>query len=68
MSDEQIARFCTLSNQAKELLNAGIERFNLSARSINKTLKLARTIADLNEHEILEKQDISEALGFRVRF
>ena len=39
MSDEQNCRFCTLSNQAKELLNAGIERFNLSARSINKTLK-----------------------------
>lgn len=67
MSDSEIAKFCILDDMAKSTLGMGVSRFNLSQRGINKTLKVARTIADLNSHKNIEKADISEALSFRVR-
>jgi magnesium chelatase family protein len=39
----------------------------LSYRSINKVLKVARTIADLNDNEIIMKNDILKSLNFRRR-
>ena len=44
-----------------------ITRYDLSQRGVNKTLKLARTIADLAGAEIIAKAHILEALSFRIR-
>jgi len=67
LSDAEIKRVCVMENDAQSLLDSAVARFNLSQRGINKTLKIARTIADLKEHENIDKSDISEALSFRIR-
>ncbi|CZE46122.1 YifB family Mg chelatase-like AAA ATPase [Campylobacter geochelonis] len=67
LEGSEIERICVLSVQAKDVLNQAISRFNLSQRGINKTLKVARTIADLANSEMIEKAHILESLSFRVR-
>jgi magnesium chelatase family protein len=49
------------------ILDQATQRFALSARSINKVLKVARTIADLSGSHQIEKAHILEALSYRKR-
>ena len=67
LSDEEIAKFCVCEDEAKSALDMSISRFALTQRGINKTLKVARTIADLEGSETIKKSHILEALSFRVR-
>jgi len=67
MSDSEIEEFCILSENAQEVLDMAIERFSLSFRSIKKVQKVARTIADLNESSVIEKEHLLEALSYRRR-
>jgi magnesium chelatase family protein len=67
LDDKQIKQFCTLDNEAQIILDKAIENFALSFRSINKVLKVARTIADLNRLKDIDKSSILEALSFRKR-
>ncbi|WP_169943010.1 YifB family Mg chelatase-like AAA ATPase [Campylobacter sp. RM15925] len=67
LSDEEIAKFCVCDSEAKSVLDMSIGRFALTQRGINKTLKVARTIADLDGSQIIKKPHILEALSFRVR-
>lgn len=67
LSDRDVAKFCTLNSEAKNALDKAISKFSLSQRGINKTLKVARTIADLSEKEAIGKSEILESLSFRVR-
>lgn len=54
-----------LDEDGKKLLTNAIEKFSLSARGYHRVLKVARTIADLNKNENVEKGDIGEALAYR---
>ncbi len=54
--------------EALALLQQAATRLNLSARSWHRTLKVARTIADLAGHEALEKSHLAEALQYRRPF
>ncbi len=67
MSDLDIKKYCILDNLGKKILNSGIERFNLTQRGIKKTLKVARTIADLEESSIIKKHHVLEALSYRIK-
>ncbi len=67
MSEADIARFCILDEDAKVALDRGVASYSLSQRGINKTLKVARTIADLAGSQIIIKPHIIEALSFRMR-
>lgn len=67
MDDGEVAKFCALSKEAQDILNMAISRYNLTQRSIVKIKKVARTIADLENRENIEKSDILEALSFRIR-
>ena len=67
LDDHETEKFCVLSQEANETLSLAIERFDLSFRGIKKVQKLARTIADLDKCEIIEKKHILEALSYRRR-
>jgi len=67
LCDEEIKKFCILDEESEELLQKAILNFQLSFRSINKVLKVARTIADLNKNDNITKQDLLKSLNFRRR-
>jgi len=67
LSDKEIKKYCVLDEGAEELLELSIQRFQLSFRSINKVLKVSRTIADLEKSKMIEKRHLIEALSYRKR-
>ena len=56
-----------LAADARSLAEQAAERLKLSARGYTRTLRVARTIADLSGAELTRRQDIAEALAFRHR-
>lgn len=67
LSSKNIADVTKLTPAATELLNQATERLKLSARSYFKLIKVARTIADLENSESIEPPHMAEALQFRSR-
>jgi magnesium chelatase family protein len=67
LNDEELKRYCVMSDDSQEILNKAIQSLNLSFRATNKVLKVARTIADLNLCEVIQKEHILEALSYRKR-
>lgn len=67
MRSKDIKEFCRLDEQSRELLKQAVNSYGLSARSYHKILKLAQTIADLEETEHINKNHIAEALQYRPR-
>ncbi len=65
MSTELIKKFCVLDNRMQQLLYDAINKYKLSVRSYYKVLKVARTIADLDERNHITTDDILEALSYR---
>ena len=58
-------RFCSMDAQAKKLLLQAVDRFHISMRTYGRIRKVARTIADLAQHEQIETADIAQAIQFR---
>jgi magnesium chelatase family protein len=54
-----------LSDEARQLLEKAVEHFRLSARGYHRVLRLARTIADLDQQDGVAKAHIAEAIGYR---
>ncbi|MCF6207618.1 MAG: ATP-binding protein [Sulfurovum sp.] len=67
LNEEEIETYCVLSSEAEQILQSAIEKFALSHRSIASVKKVARTIADIEGHEVIEKRDMLEALSYRRR-
>lgn len=67
LKDEDIKKYCVLDSEGENILNKATQNYSLSFRSINKVLKVARTIADLEASENIKKEHIFEALSFRKR-
>jgi magnesium chelatase family protein len=65
MSPGQIRRFCILDAESESLLESAMLKQGLSARAHDRILKVARTIADLEEKENIEPAHISEAINYR---
>lgn len=65
MNTQDIKRYCQLDKSASQLLEQAVTSLGLSARSHNRILKVARTIADLNDEESISMHHISEAIGYR---
>lgn len=65
MNENDIALYCTMENEAKDLINTAYEKYKLTARSYHRILKVARTIADLDGKEIIGQQHIGEAICYR---
>lgn len=56
---------CSIDDESKNLLRKAIDNLNLSARAYDRILKVARTIADLDESENIKTEHLSEAIHFR---
>jgi magnesium chelatase family protein len=66
MFSRQVRRFCRLDARSADLVKTATTRLGLSARSYTKTLKVARTIADLDGAEAIEVRHIAEAIQYRA--
>ena len=67
MAPGEIRDFCLIDGTAQSLLQAAMKQLNLSARAFHRILKLARTIADLDDRESIAAADIAEAIQYRPR-
>jgi magnesium chelatase family protein len=65
LSPTEIKEHCALKKEGQELLKMAFERLGLSFRAYHKVLKVARTIADLEEKVEIETEHIAEALQYR---
>lgn len=66
MGNKEIKKYCILDEESEKMLKSAVERLDLSARSYFKTLKIARTIADLAVNNDIELQHVQEALQYRA--
>lgn len=65
MPHAMLKKYCTLAPDAQKLLETAFKKMKLSARSYDRILKVARTIADLSGTEKISPQDIAEAIQLR---
>ena len=66
LSTAQVNQVCELGQSQIKLMSTALERLELSARAYHRVLKVARTIADLDQTRALEEHHLSEALGYRL--
>ena len=67
LNEQETVHFCILDEKAQESLERARNHFSLSARSIHKTMRIARSIADLSGSEMILNEHLLEALSFRKR-
>lgn len=60
-----IEQFCEIDGQAKEILRIAFEKLTLSGRAYGRILKVARTIADLEQEKNIKSEHIAEAIQYR---
>jgi magnesium chelatase family protein len=67
MEAKDIGKISLLDEKAKEVLNTSAKKLDLSARAYHRVIKLARTIADLDNSEEINTSHILEALQYRPK-
>lgn len=66
LSSAELRSVCQLSADDNEFLELAIEKLNLSTRAHHKILKIARTLADMERLENIERKHLTEALSYRA--
>ena len=64
---KDIQNLIPLSSECKDFLSQAAEKLNLSWRVVHRTIKLARTIADMNDKDKISVQNLAEAIQYRSR-
>lgn len=65
IQSKKLHAICTISEEGQLLLKNAMERINLSARAYNRILKVARTIADLDNSSPIRTEHLAEAIQYR---
>ena len=67
LKTDNIEQHCYLTNADKVLLQTATTKLGLSGRAIHRVMKVARTIADLNNSDLIMTQHLSEAISYRQK-
>lgn len=65
LSPKQLEAYAILDEPSKNMIEMAQQRLNLSARAYHRILRVARTIADLGQSELIQSMHLSEALSYR---
>lgn len=65
LADAQVERWCRLDRAGRNILQRSMKSLGMSARARGRVLKLARTIADLDENELIGLSHVSQAIMLR---
>ena len=65
LSNTEVKRYCTPDPEAVRLLNAAVDTLHLSMRAYQRILKVARTIADLDNEQTISSAHVAEAIQYR---
>jgi magnesium chelatase family protein len=66
LDSKKINKYCRIGEESKILLNKAMDKFGFSARAVNRILKMARTISDLDGIREIEYQHVAEAIQYRT--
>ena len=67
MNNKDVKKYCGLSDECLALLKLAVAKMQLSARSYQRTIKLSRTIADLESSKEIKPAHIAESLQYRPK-
>lgn len=65
LDSQLLAEFCKLDTKSYEIMEKAFEKFKLTARAHDKILKIARTIADLDNSKDIKYKHVAEAIQYR---
>ena len=67
MTASEVKQFCSIDTAAQSLLKTAMKQLHFTARAFHRTLKLARTVADLDKSGLIKTNHLAEALQYRQR-
>lgn len=65
MPSNKVRTYCPIDKMGENLLKVAMNKLDLSARAFDRILKVARTIADLADSEMIEPEHLAEAIQYR---
>jgi magnesium chelatase family protein len=65
LTPSEVESYCSIDDKGMHLLTQAISKLGLSARSYQRILKVARTIADLAGRDGIASMHVAEAIGYR---
>ena len=65
LTPQLVEKYCKINEESKKILENAFEKLGLSARAYGRILKLARTIADMDKQEDIQKNHLLEAISYR---
>ncbi len=68
MTNEEVREYCSLDSDSHKLMDTAYEKLGLSTRGFIRTLKVARTIADMDGKKNISPPHIAEALSYRIKY
>jgi magnesium chelatase family protein len=66
LTNKELSKYCALSNCDAEFLEQTLAKLNMSIRAYHRIIKVARTIADIEQCQTIERVHLSEALSYRA--